>query len=85
MISSCGFQNRAYDFEWPQLCNLGAKHGNIAKKKGALEIHEDCDSNPKDDQVKFVIDRKKDEVVEVIITYISRDIHFPINGIDCPH
>jgi hypothetical protein len=31
----------------------------------------------------FVIDGKKDEVVGVIMTYISREIHFHTSGIDC--
>jgi hypothetical protein len=40
---------------------------------------------PKDDQVKFVTDEKKDEDVGVIITYISWDIFFHTRGINCPH
>lgn len=38
-----------------------------------------------DAQVKFVIDRKKDEIVRVITTYISREIRFYTYRIDCPH
>ena len=37
------------------------------------------------DQAKFVIDRKKDEVAGVITTYISREMQFHTSGIDCPH
>ena len=34
---------------------------------------------------KFDINKKKDDVVGVITTYISRDIWFHTNVIDCPH
>jgi hypothetical protein len=37
------------------------------------------------DQAKIVFDGKKDDVVGVITTYISREIQFHISGIDCPH
>jgi hypothetical protein len=39
---------------------------------------------PTDDQVKFVVDGKKDEVVWVIMIYISREIRFHLSGIDYP-
>jgi hypothetical protein len=39
---------------------------------------------PKDDQVKFVTDGKKDEAVGVITTNISQDIFFHTRGINCP-
>ena len=38
-----------------------------------------------DDQVKFIIDRKKNEVVGVITTYISYEIQFHMSGVDFPH
>jgi hypothetical protein len=41
--------------------------------------------NPTDDQAKIVVDGKKDEVVGVIRTYISREIWFHLSGIDFPH
>jgi hypothetical protein len=39
--------------------------------------------DPKDDSRKFIIDGKKDDVVGVVTTYISREIHFHTSGIDC--
>jgi hypothetical protein len=36
-----------------------------------------------DDQQKFIKDRKKNEIVEIITTYISRDIHFHTSHIEC--
>jgi hypothetical protein len=36
--SSYGFQDRAYNLEWPQLCSLGERQGNIIEKQGTLEI-----------------------------------------------
>jgi len=41
-------------------------------------------SNLKDDQHKFFID-EKDEVVGVIMTYISRDIHFHTSMVNYPN
>ena len=41
--------------------------------------------NPSNSQEKFVIERKKDEVVGVITTYMSRAIQFHTSGIDFPH
>ena len=38
-----------------------------------------------DDKHKFILDEKKDEIVGVIITYISRKIHFHRSNIDYPH
>jgi hypothetical protein len=38
-----------------------------------------------DGQTKFVVDGKKDEAVEVIMTYILREIWFHLSGIDFPH
>jgi hypothetical protein len=41
--------------------------------------------DPTNDQAKFVVDGKKDEVVGVNTTYIAREICFHISGINCPH
>jgi hypothetical protein len=41
--------------------------------------------DPIDDHVKFVFDMKKDDVVGVITTYILREIHFHLSGIDFLH
>lgn len=55
MISKSRFQYRSCDFDWPQFkCNLGARHGNIAKKKGALAVHEDSDSKSKTWSSEFI-------------------------------
>ena len=37
------------------------------------------------DWAKFLIDEKKNEVVGIIMTYISRDINFHTSRIDYPH
>jgi hypothetical protein len=41
--------------------------------------------DPTDDHEKFIVDGKKDEVVGVIMTYISWEIWFHLSGIDFPH
>jgi len=41
--------------------------------------------DPTDDQERFVVDGKKDQDVGVIMTYISWEIRFHINGIYFPH
>lgn len=41
--------------------------------------------DPKDDQHQFVFEKKKDEDVGFITTYISREIHFHTSGLNCPH
>jgi hypothetical protein len=41
--------------------------------------------DPKDDQMNFIIDGKKDEALWVITTYISQEIHIHTSGIDFPH
>ena len=41
--------------------------------------------DPTDSQETFVIDGKKDEVVGVITTYISREIRFHSSRIDYPY
>jgi hypothetical protein len=41
--------------------------------------------DPTDASVKFSIDGKKDEVVGVIMTYISQEIHFHVSGLECPN
>jgi hypothetical protein len=42
-------------------------------------------SYPMNNEAKFIVDRKQDEVVGVIKTYISREIQFHLSGIDFPH
>jgi hypothetical protein len=41
--------------------------------------------DPTNSQTKFLVDGKKDEFVGVIMTYISWEIQFYLNGINCPH
>jgi hypothetical protein len=41
--------------------------------------------DPTNDQEKFIVDGKKDEVVGVIMTYISWEIQFHLSGIEFPH
>jgi len=57
----------------------------LLKSKGLWQFTKTAVPDPKDDQQKFVIDGKKDEVVGVITTYISREIRFHTSGIDCPN
>jgi hypothetical protein len=59
---------------------LGTRYGDFVEEKRALEVYKVVIPDPKDDQVKFVIDGKKDEVVGVITTYISQEIHFHTSG-----
>jgi hypothetical protein len=64
---------------------MGTKHGNSIEEQRTVVVYEDCDSRLIDDQVKFVVDGKKDEVVGVITTYILWEIRFHMNGINYPH
>lgn len=38
-----------------------------------------------DDQGEFVIGRKNNKTIGVIMTYISREIQFHASGVDFPH
>lgn len=57
----------------------------LLENKGLWKYTKVLIPNPFDAQEKFVIARKKDEVVGVITTYISCEIWFQTSGIDCPH
>jgi hypothetical protein len=58
----------------------------LLKSKGLVAVYQGCDSRSnRCFRKKFVVDGKKDEVVGVIMTYISWEIHFHLSGIDCPH
>jgi hypothetical protein len=57
----------------------------LLKRKGLWQYMKVVIPDPTDDQVKFVVDGKKDEAVGVIMTYISWEIDFHLSGIDCPH
>lgn len=57
----------------------------LLKRKGLWQYMKVLIANPINDQEKFVVDGKKDEAVGVIMTYISREIQFYLNGINYPH
>ena len=57
----------------------------LLKNKTLWQFTKTMISYLKDDQQKFVINGKKDEVVGLISTYISREICFHTSNIDCPH
>jgi hypothetical protein len=46
----------------------------LLKRKGLWQYTKVAISEPTDDHANFVVDGKKDEVVGVIMTYISREI-----------
>jgi hypothetical protein len=54
----------------------------LLKSKGLWQYTKILILNPIDDQVKFVVHGKKDEVVGIIMTYISWEIKFHLSGID---
>ena len=54
------------------------------KSKDIWKYRKDVILDPSDALAKFVFDRKKDEVVGVIATYISCKIWFHTSGIDFP-
>ena len=56
----------------------------ILKRKRRCQYMKVLIPYPTDDQAKFIIDGKKDKVVRVIMTYISREILFHLSGIDFP-
>ena len=57
----------------------------LLKTKGLWKYMKTTILYPSHDQVKFVIDEKKDEAIGVVTTYISQDIHFHRSGINCLH
>jgi hypothetical protein len=57
----------------------------LLKRKGLWHYTKLIILDPKDDQMKFVINGKKYEDVGVTTTYISHDIHFHTSGIVSPH
>jgi hypothetical protein len=48
----------------------------LLKRKGLWKYMKVVIPDPTDDQEKFIVDGKKDEVVGVIMTYISWEIDF---------
>jgi hypothetical protein len=48
----------------------------LLKSKGLWKYMKTVILDPIDDQEKFIVDGNKDEVVGVIMTYISWEIHF---------
>ena len=57
----------------------------LQKSKGLWQYMKVSIPDPSDDQAKFVINAKKDEVIGAITTYISCEIRFHTSGIGCPH
>lgn len=57
----------------------------LLKSKGLWQYTKIAIPDPTNDQAKFVIDGKKDEAIRVITTYISWEIRFHTNEIDCAH
>jgi hypothetical protein len=59
--------------------------GTLLNRKGSSKYMKISILDPTYYQEKFIVYGKKDEAVGVIMTYISREIRFHINGIDFPH
>jgi hypothetical protein len=57
----------------------------LLKSKGLWKYTKTMIPYLTNDQAKFIVVGKKDEVVGVIMTYISWEIHFHINGIKYPN
>ena len=57
----------------------------LVKSKGLWKYTKTTILDQTSNQDKFSIDRKKDEVCGVIMTYNSRDILFNTKEIDYPH
>ena len=57
----------------------------LLKRKGLWHFMKTSIVDLMDVDAKFSIDVKKDEVVGVIMTYISREIHFHTSVINYPH
>jgi hypothetical protein len=57
----------------------------LLKSKGLWQYMKIVIQDPIDDHEKSVVDNKKDEVVGVIMTYISWEIRFHLSGIEFPH
>jgi hypothetical protein len=55
----------------------------LLKSKGLWQYTKVVILDLKDDQVKFVVDGKKDEAIGVITTYISQEIHFHTSKTNC--
>jgi hypothetical protein len=57
----------------------------LLKIKGLWKYTNTAIPDPTDDQMKFIVDGKNNEVVGFIMTYISQEILFHTNVIDNPH
>jgi len=57
----------------------------LLKSKGPWKYTKTAILVPTDDYMKLTVNGKKDEVVGVIMTYISWEIRFNTTRIDCPH
>ena len=61
------------------------KMETLLKSKGLWQYTNTMIPDPTNDQEKFIVDGKKDEVMGVIMTYISLEIRFHISEIKFPH
>ena len=57
----------------------------LLKSKGLWQCTNIVIPDPVDALVEFVVNRKKNEIGGVIMTYISQEIWFYTSGIDCFH
>ena len=57
----------------------------LLESKGLWKYTKVVIPDPTNVDAKFIINRKKDKVVGLITTYISREIHFHTSDINCPH
>ena len=53
---------------------MGKRHGNFVEEKSILVVYKHVVPDPKNENQKFLVYRKKCEVVGVMTTYMSRDI-----------
>jgi hypothetical protein len=64
-----GFEDPSCNYEWIKLCSMGVNNCHYTKT---------MISDPTNNQTIFFYDGKKDEAIEVIMTYISWEIYFHI-------
>jgi hypothetical protein len=69
-----GFEDRSYVLNGSNYVVWAPDMETLLKSKGLWKYMKTVIPDPTDDQEKFVVDGKKDEVVGVIMTYISWEI-----------
>jgi len=58
---------------------VGTRYGDFVEELKSIKI---VVPNLKDENKKFLLNRKKDEAISIMTTYISRELSFHSSGID---